>query len=207
MLEILPDVFVVPANGRKGYGYSHFVKHPGGNILLPRLKQTSLSDAYDDMENAGGVKTILISDRHFGGPGCRKAALRFGAELYASAIESSFMTPCKIDHKLNYEPQTIEGTNIQAIPTPGHTSGQLAYLIDVAGNRCLFAGDFAYRVGGKWQVGNKSRKVMEKGLSHLHGYGFDYYIGCAGYEDPDSFVSATSIDEIEKDILAACTKP
>jgi hypothetical protein len=32
--EVLPGVFLVPQNGRKGFGYSHFVKRPAGNLIL-----------------------------------------------------------------------------------------------------------------------------------------------------------------------------
>lgn len=207
MIEVLPDIYVVLANDRKGFGYSHFVRRTSGNVLLPRLKQTLLTDAYDEMEAAGGVSLVLISDRHFGGPGCRRCGAHFGAPLVASSVEARAIgTRCKVDIALPFEPQTIDGTDIEAIPTPGHTAGQMAYLIPVQGKRCLFAGDFAYRSGGAWRPGSKSRRAMMRGFAALEGVAFDYYVGCADYGEETSFVAATSIDELAQDILSACTR-
>ena len=125
MIEVLPDIYVVPANDRKGFGYSHFVRRTSGNVLLPRLKQTLLTDAYDEMEAAGGVSLVLISDRHFGGPGCRRCGAHFGAPLVASSVEARAIgTRSKVDIALPFEPQTIDGTDIEAIPTPATPPGR-----------------------------------------------------------------------------------
>ncbi len=177
MIEVLPGVHVVPANDRTGFGYSHFVERDAGNVLLPRLKQALLSDAYPDLEAAGGVSLLLISDRHFGGPGCTHCGEHFNAPVVASAVESKAIAKrCKVDTALPLTAQTIAGTDIEVIPTPGHTPGQLAYLIEVKGRRCLFAGDFAYLSGGTWRPGNRSRKAMAKGIAALEGSSFDVYV-------------------------------
>jgi len=34
MRDVLPGVFLVPQNGGKGFGYSHFVQRPAGNLIL-----------------------------------------------------------------------------------------------------------------------------------------------------------------------------
>ena len=150
----------------------------------------------------------MVSDRHFGGPGCRRCGVHFGAPIVASAIEASAMSGrCKVDRALEYDAQTIASTDILAIPTPGHTPGQMAFLIEVSGLRCLFAGDFAYRSAGEWRVGNKSRKAMQRGIASLGGHSFDVYVGCADYGEAESFVEARSIGAIADQILASCTKP
>lgn len=108
MHEMLPDLFLVPANGKKGFGFSQFIKHSKGNILIPRLKTTSLSDSFDWIEEMGGVKYVLISDRHFAGPGCVEAAEYFGAETYASDIESKvFKKRCAVDNVLKLAEKKI----------------------------------------------------------------------------------------------------
>lgn len=209
MLEVLPQIYVIPANGQKGFGYSHFVRLPAGNVLLARLNKASLSDAFADLGDAGGVRWVLVSDRHFGSPGCREVADRFDASLVASKIEAGAIAHrCRFDETLAFERQQIgDGGDIEAIPTPGHTKGQMAYLITVDGSRCLFAGDFAYRTKGKWRPGNKSRRVMSKGMENLRDVEFDYYIGCADYGESDSFVRVShGIDDVADDILAACTR-
>lgn len=177
-------------------------------MLLPRLKQVLISDSFEDMAALGGVDWVLISDRHFGGPGCRRAGVHFDAPLIASDIEADVIgRRCKIDMRLRYERQTIDGTDIEAIPTPGHTAGQMAFLIDVAGVRCLFAGDFAWRSGGQWHVGNKSRKKMKDGIAALEDVDFDLYVGCADYGEEHSYVEAGSIGALADEIVGACTKP
>lgn len=208
MQQVFPDVFVVPANQQKGYGFSHFVKHPKGNILLPRLKATSLSDSYGDLEKEGGVRRVLISDRHFGGPECADAATHFGATLYASDIEAKAIEKnCPVDVVLPFEQQTIDGY-VEAIPTPGHTPGQFSYLISIKGKRCLFTGDFIYRSSGSWTPGNRSRKKMQASFDRLRSLRFDYVIGCADYDAPDSYVAVRgSVDDVVDEMLAACSSP
>jgi hypothetical protein len=208
MQEVLKNVFVVPANQRKGYGYSHFIVHPNGNILIPRLKTTSLSDSFPDLAGVGGVRMVLITDRHFGGPGCREAASHFEAKLYASDIEAEqIKAKCPVDIELSYEQQNIGGF-IEAIPTPGHTSGQFSFLIPVGGKKLLFTGDFIYRSGGKWIPGNRSRKKMSASFERLRTLKFDFIVGCADYDEPVSFVAAgASADALIDEMIASCTGP
>lgn len=126
MREILPGVFVVPQNGNKGFGYSHFVKRPGGNLILDTMRNTSLSDAFEAIEADGSVSLAVISDRHLGGVSTNQIAERFGATVYCSAIEAAAMghraNQVRIDHALPLERVVVE-TGEQLIPTPGHTAG------------------------------------------------------------------------------------
>lgn len=205
MQEVLPDLFVVPANGLKGYGFSHLVKHPKGNILLPRLKATSLSGSFDDIAAQGGVRNVLISDRHFGGPGCREAADHFKATLYASKIEAEAVhDKCRVDVELPFKEQKIDGY-IEAIPTPGHQPGQFSYLITIGKKRCLFTGDFMYRSNkGQWIPGNRSRAKMQASFDTVRKLKFDYVVPCADYDAPDSFVAVKSIDRVVDEMEASC---
>ena len=206
MREVLRDVFVVPADDNGGFGFSHFVRRRTGNVLLPRLKQVALTDQYAAINQHGGVSVLLLSDRHFAGPGCRAAADHFDAELVSSAIEAkAFAKRCPIDRPLEFEEQEV-GPGIAAIPTPGHTPGQLAYRIEGDHETFLFVGDLAYRVGGAWQVGHRRRQTMAAALERLQHLTFDYFIGCAGYEAPDSFVAAQTTADLTEAILDACTR-
>ena len=210
MREILPGVFVVPQNGGKGFGYSHFVKRAAGNLILDAMRNTSLSDSFDAMEAAGGVKAAVISDRHLGGPSTNQIAERFGASIYCSAIEADAMghraNQVKIDHAMPFERATIEG-DVRLIPTPGHTAGQFSTLAEVEGRRILFTADFVYRSGGGWRPGNLSRKKMLKSFEGLRDLAFDHVVPCTSYLGTEFFVPIPSVDAAVDAMIAACTKP
>jgi glyoxylase-like metal-dependent hydrolase (beta-lactamase superfamily II) len=208
--EILPDIFVVPQNGMKGFGYSHFVKRPAGNLILDAMRNTSLSDSFEAMESAGGVRAAVISDRHLGGPSTNQIAERFGARVYCSAIEADAMghraNQVKVDHALAFERATIEG-DVRLIPTPGHTAGQFSTLLEVEGRRVLFTADFVYRRGGAWRPGNLSRKKMLKSFEGLRDLAFDHVVPCTSYAETEFFVPIASVDRAVDEMIAACTKP
>jgi glyoxylase-like metal-dependent hydrolase (beta-lactamase superfamily II) len=210
MREVLPGVFLVAQNGRKGFGYTHFVKRPAGNLILDASRVGSISDAFDALEAAGGVKAAVISDRHLGGPSTNQIAERFGATVYCSAIEADAMghrtNAVHIDHVLPFERTTVEG-DVLLVPTPGHTTGQFSTLATVQGARILFTADFVWREAGAWRPGNKSRKVMRKSFEGLRDLAFDYVVGWTSYTQTELFVAIASVDAAVNAMIAACPKP
>jgi hydroxyacylglutathione hydrolase len=210
MQEVLPGVFLVPQNGRKGFGYSHFVVRPAGNLLLDASRVGSISDSFDDLEALGGVKAAVISDRHLGGLSTNQIAEQFGAAIYCSAIEAEAMghrvNQVHIDHILPFQRATI-AAGVQLIPTPGHTAGQFSTLVELAGGRVLFTADFVWREGGRWRPGNLSRKKMLKSFEGLRDLAFDYVAPWTGYGQTEFFVPVTSVAETVDAMIAGCTKP
>jgi len=210
MQQVLPGVFLAPQNGRKGFGYTHFVERPTGNLILNASRVGSISDAFDEIEVAGGVKAAVISDRHLGGASTNQIAERFGAAIYCSAIEAEAMghrvNSVHVDHVMAFERATIEG-DVQLIPTPGHTAGQFSTLVEVAGARILFTADFVWRAGGKWRPGNWSRKTMTKSFDGLRDLAFDIVVPYTSYTQTELFVPIASIDAAVDEMIAACTKP
>ena len=210
MQLVLPGVFLVPQNGRKGFGYSHFVKRPSGNLILDASRVGSLTDSFDEIAAEGGVKAAVISDRHLGGVATNQIAERFGAAIYCSAVEAEAMGHRKngvhIDHVLPFERTTIEG-DVQLIPTPGHTAGQFSTLATVEGARILFTADFVWRKDGRWRPGNGSRKKMSGAFEGLRDLAFDYVVPWTGYDQTELFVEIASVDEAVDAMIAACPKP
>ncbi|MDQ0463092.1 hypothetical protein QO010_000840 [Caulobacter ginsengisoli] len=210
MQEILPGVFLVRQNGGKGFGYSHFVRRPSGNLLLDASRMGSLSDSFDDFEALGGVAAVVISDRHLGGPPTNQIAERFGARVYCSAIEAEAMghrtNAAHIDHVMPFERATVEG-DVRLIPTPGHTPGQFSTLAEVGGARILFTADFVWREGGRWRPGNLSRKKMIKSFEGLRDLAFDHVAPWTGYGQTEFFVPIASVDAAVDEMIAACSKP
>jgi glyoxylase-like metal-dependent hydrolase (beta-lactamase superfamily II) len=209
MQEIQPDVFIVEQNGRKGFGYAHFVRRPSGNLILDASRTTSLSDAFADMTAAGGVAAVVISDRHLGGPPTNQIAEHFGARVYCSQIEADAMghraNAVRIDHVLPYERSTVEG-DVRLIPTPGHTAGQFATLCEAGGRRILFSSDFVWRQDGRWRPGNASRRKMRPSFEALRDLDFDTVVPWTGYSHTEFFVDVPDVDAAVDAMIDACPK-
>ena len=210
MQEILPGVFLVPQNGRKGFGYSHFVKRPAGNLILDASRVGSLSDSFDTLDQLGGVKAAVISDRHLGGASTNEIAERFGATVYCSAIEADAMghrvNQVTVHHALPFERTVVEG-DVLLVPTPGHTAGQFSTLVEVGGARVLFTADCVWREGGRWRPGSSSRKKMRAAFEGLRDLKFDVVVAWTGYSQTELFVPITSVDQTVDEMIAACRKP
>ncbi len=210
MQEVLPGVSLVPQNGRKGFGYSHFVRRPAGNLILDASRVGSLSDAFDAIEAEGGVKAVVISDRHLGGVSTNQIAERFGAAVYCSEVEADAMghrvNKLRIDHILPFARATIEG-DVQLVPTPGHTAGQFSTLVPLAGARILFTADFVWRENGRWRPGNASRKKMLRAFEGLRDLSFDCVAPWTSYAQTEFFVPVRSVGATVDEMIGACSKP
>ena len=206
--EILPDVFTAPSNGRKGFGFNLFVRRPAGNLMLDASRVGLLTDAFDELEAAGGVKAVIASDRHMADRKTDELRERFGAIVYASAIEAEALAHRAIvDVALPFELAVIEG-DVALIPTPGHTPGQFTCLMEAGGARLLFTSDFVYRAGGHWAPGNPSRRKMKASLERLRPLRFDYVVPWRSYDEAEDFFRVEgSIDAVVDEMIAACTRP
>jgi glyoxylase-like metal-dependent hydrolase (beta-lactamase superfamily II) len=207
---VLPGVFLVPQNGGKGLGYSHFVERPAGNLLLDASRVGSISDSFDEIGTHGGVKAAVISDRHLGGASTNQIAERFGATIYCSAIEADAMghrvNGVHVDHALPFERTTVED-DVLLVPTPGHTAGQFSTLVEVGGSRILFTADFVWRENGRWRPGSSSRKKMLKSFEGLRDLDFDRVVAWTGYKQTELFVPIPSVDAAVDAMIAACARP
>jgi len=51
-----------------------------------------------------------------------------------------------------YRTRTYAGISVEVVPTPGHTTGSVSYLIERGGRRFAFTGDLIYRPGKVWSL-------------------------------------------------------
>ena len=208
LIEAMPGVFLVESNDRKGFGYSTLVVRPSGNVLVDPGRLGSLSRAFEAIEAKGGIRTVIVSDRHMGGGRADEAKRRFGCAIYASDIEyAAYAKRGMADHVLPFEEQTIEA-GIRLIPTPGHTPGQFTALMEVEGSRILFTSDFVWRAGGAWRPGNRSRKVMKPSFDRLRSLAFDTVFTWTGWDETEfGYRVDKPVGDVVDDMLAACDKP
>jgi glyoxylase-like metal-dependent hydrolase (beta-lactamase superfamily II) len=210
LTEILPGVFLVPQNGGKGFGYTHFIKRPAGNLILDASRVGSISDRFDELDTLGGVAAAVISDRHLGGAATNQIAAHFGSTIYCSAIEAKAMghrvNAVTIDHILPFERTTIEG-DVLLVPTAGHTAGQFSTLVEVEGAKILFTADFVWREQGRWRPGNHSRKKMKPSFDGLRDLAFDVVVPWTGYGQTEMFVPIPDVNQAVDAMIAACPKP
>ncbi|MFC7549306.1 MBL fold metallo-hydrolase [Plantactinospora sp. GCM10030261] len=51
-----------------------------------------------------------------------------------------------------YRSRTYAGTPVEVVPTPGHTTGSVSYLVERDGRRLAFTGDLIYAPGKVWSL-------------------------------------------------------
>jgi glyoxylase-like metal-dependent hydrolase (beta-lactamase superfamily II) len=51
-----------------------------------------------------------------------------------------------------YRTRVYAGTPVEVLPTPGHTTGSVSYLVERAGRRLAFTGDLVYAPGKVWSL-------------------------------------------------------
>lgn len=51
-----------------------------------------------------------------------------------------------------YRTRTYAGTAVEVVPTPGHTTGSVTYVIERGGRRLAFTGDLVYAPGKVWSL-------------------------------------------------------
>ena len=152
MRELFPSVYeVLPSKQTPKKYRTFFVKRDEGNVLFPCFSSSSTIDAnFDTIDKLGGLKYQLLGDSHFKSSHCDEVAQRFNAPLFCSEVEAPDVTPTLKQVTTFPFKRHILDAGIEVIPTPGHRSGGVCYLITVGGKRYLFAGDFIWHDGEHW---------------------------------------------------------
>lgn len=181
MQELLPNIFKVYRDESSGgWGYSYFVKRPQGNILFARMAKTAaIENEYDALHAMGGIHNIYITDFHFAGQNVERVAQTFTAHIHCSEIEAPKIRKrgIKTLKPFEYLTHDIE-SDLTVIPTPGHTTGGVCYLLTLNKNRFLFTGDLLYFDKDKWVIGSKKYAAVKTSFERLQALDFDYLIGC-----------------------------
>ncbi len=178
LLHTIYNVYRDP--GCDGFGHSFLLKRKAGNVLIPRMvEDTTIEKEYAAIDAIGGIKTIFITDYHFGGASTESIAARFGAEVLSSIIEQPKLAKkgLKTLKPFAFERQFL-AEDLEIIPVPGHTSGGVCLLWKEGKRRYLFTGDFLYFDGKAWIPGSKTKSKIEESLRLIKTLTFDYLVGC-----------------------------
>ena len=134
-------------------------------------------------------------------PGIRIWAPPFDAELIADASGHWLRRPIDIDYDLRedrfsllesvpvtgtvaeYRTMRVGGIDVLTLPTPGHTPGSVAYVIEADGRKLAFTGDLVYGDGMVWSLAATQWS----------------YSGVEGQES--TIVSCATLAALEPDIL------
>lgn len=154
------------------------VKSSGGYILIDAGAGLATGEIIGNIERWGfnikDCKGIFITHAHADHiGGVKELAEKSGAKVYGGALSAEYITNGRWDkislpraieaglypqsYKLKAHPVTalngrsiinIDGLEIEAIPTPGHSSGHNCYYMQVDSKKVLFSGDSVF-LGGK----------------------------------------------------------
>jgi glyoxylase-like metal-dependent hydrolase (beta-lactamase superfamily II) len=181
MKKLLSNIYKIYRDPKsRGWGYSYLVKRPQGNIFFPRMaKSASVLHEFDAIHAEGGISSIYITDFHFAGKNVDVVAKEYDAPIFCSDIELPKIQKRGIRNLISFkfEQHSIE-KGLSVIPTPGHTSGGVCYLLTLNKNKYLFTGDFLYFDGLKWIVGNTTFSKVKSSLEKLKNLNYDYLVGC-----------------------------
>ncbi|WP_433373029.1 MBL fold metallo-hydrolase [Actinoplanes sp. CA-142083] len=219
MREVVDGVFELGL----GFVNVHLVVTDDGVVLidtgLPR-RSSRIEKALSEIRRPlGEVRTILLTHHHFDHTGnVADLRTRSGARVFAHAADAPVITgairppapkkllarmaskmmhaePTKIDQLITAdESEPLPGFN--ALHTPGHTRGHVAYLLDRAGG-VLFAGDAA--AGNKGEVTSAPRAAaadlaeLDRSVIKLASYEFDHAVFGHGQA-----VSGRAVDRFRK---------
>ena len=137
---------------------SFLLERAAGNVLV--YNSPGLTASAADIRQLGGATRLLVNHSHeamFGPPGLDVPTFVSERDQQDTArsmpVAGVFTGRQMIDEDL------------EAIPTPGHTSGTTSYLWDDGRRRFLFTGDFIWIEHGEWKA-----VVLDRGLreEYLH---------------------------------------
>lgn len=175
MKETIPHLYTIfPSDNTKPVAPTFLAIRPEGNLLFGN--GVGVSEYYKKIEKLGPIIGVYIGDRHQGKT-YSAAAKYFNAPLCCSKEEAKVVKKksVTIDKIVAFEQHKLY-SDLEVIPTPGHTAGALSYLWHSGKNKILFIGDTIVRVDGEWKiwVSKKNAPTMIKTMEILKELDYSY---------------------------------
>ena len=192
--EIYPHLFLLrPARPPPKTGFTYFLQRDEGNVLF--ATKASVQEDLAAIDARGGVRHLLLGDRHHALPATAQLAKRFQTVLSASAIEAEVLAAggVEIGRQFEYRRQTL-ATGLELLPTPGHTRGAFSYLWTQGKRRFLFIGDTLVPIDGGWHywVTKPSLPVFRETIGFLRGIEFDVILSNSFAATPAAWLEVDS---------------
>jgi glyoxylase-like metal-dependent hydrolase (beta-lactamase superfamily II) len=177
--EMTAGIFRLGYNSRASFGaHSYAVRRAAGNFMVDSPRWTKA--VVTALEEVGGLADILLTHRDDVADADRYAE-HFGARVWIHDWDRN-AAPYATDIIEGVQPRRL-GSDLIAIPVPGHTKGSVVYLYE---ERCLFTGDSlawsfedddleAFR-GACWY----SWEEQTKSLRRLSDYKFEWVLAGHG---------------------------
>jgi hypothetical protein len=173
--EIFPSLFWIRSEGRApGTPFTYFLRRAAGNILFGT--KDDISFFAGALKSMGGIKCILLGDRHHALPHSAAFAQRMGTVLTASDIEAKALESAGVEvGEVLPHARGSFADDLEIIPTPGHTRGAFSYIWTNGKKRFLFVGDTLVPENGAWKiyVTRPNRPQMARTINLLSTVKFD----------------------------------
>ena len=148
------------------------LRRDGGNVLI--YSTTTLGSDGSAIEALGGISRHYLNHRHE----ALFASDWVDAPLFVHERERRSVAQTHHVRASFSKRHALDG-DLEAIPTPGHTSGATAYLWDSCEHRMLFTGDTIYLDEGEWVAAvlpSSDRSLYIDSLELLRELDFDVLV-------------------------------
>jgi glyoxylase-like metal-dependent hydrolase (beta-lactamase superfamily II) len=152
------------------------VQRDEGNVLLYR--GDPIEGAADEIDELGGVDRQYLNHRHEASPASDRIAERFDAPLLVHRDDAEAVSRIASPGAVFFDRHGLD-SDLEVIPTPGHTPGATAYLWDSGRHRALFTGDTIFLRGGEWVaavLASSDRESYLESLELIRGLEFDVLV-------------------------------
>jgi hydroxyacylglutathione hydrolase len=127
--------------------HAYFLRREEGNVLF---YNTSNVDDLEEISTLGGLAFQYLSHRHESGKSLDAIKSKFKSQLCAGSLEVPFVET-SVD--VTFSTRQSHSSNIEIIPTPGHTDGGLCFYYESPiGLRYLFTGDSLFQSNARWDT-------------------------------------------------------
>lgn len=170
---------------------SFVLERPEGNVVI--YHSPGLNEAANDINQLGGATRVLMNHEHESLGGQPEIDLPFWIHRDdADAISDTV----KIDGQFNQ--REALASDLEVIPTPGHTPGTTMFLWNNGEHRFLFTGDFLCVDNGEWRtviLGSSNREESIKSLEFIRDLEFDAIVPWVAIEGEGSVFFADNEED------------
>jgi hypothetical protein len=177
------------------------LERESGNVLIYR--SAGLRKDVETLRSLGGVSRQYLNHHHEASSECDWVSQTFDAPLHCHIADAPAASEvCQVAE--TFSERHVLGTDLEIIPTPGHTEGATAYLWDTSEHRALFTGDTIFFDRERWRaalldgVGDRQRHI--ESLELIRDLDFDVIIPGIASKGQPYFANVANREEARRNI-------